>query len=101
MQRKPISEEDLDLILTEMFTRVGADYATLKAQGFLMQDRWYMQHRWSEQEQEDFAWWLAGFLKQHKYCKGQYRNQDAGYYIAWKFLMNYGWTTVSKKEEAA
>jgi len=94
MQRKPITDEDFDLILTEMFNRVGEDYATLKAQGFLKQKDWYMQRRWSEEEQEDFAQWLATFLKQHKYVTGKYRTRDAGDYYASIFLLNYGWTTV-------
>ena len=98
MQRKPITDEHLDLILTEMFTRVGLDYVTLKAQGFLKQPEWYQQYHWSEPEQEDFAQWLADFLKRNKYCRGKYRRQDAGYHLAWKFLMDFGWTTVVRGE---
>lgn len=99
MQLKPLTDEDLGLILTEMFARVGADYAALREQGFMKQKEWYLKYHWSEEEQENFAWWLADFLKRNKYCRGKYRGRDAGYHLAWKLLMDYGWTTVEKKAE--
>lgn len=91
-QRRPLTDEDLDAILVEMFNRVGEDYHAWKAAGKL-KDNWYATRAWTEADQEDFAQWLAGFLKEKKYCKGRYRNQDAGYHLAWKFLLPYGWTT--------
>lgn len=95
MIRGTISREHSDAIFTEMFRRVGLDYQKLWDEGFLKQNDWYLQHRWSEQDSDDFRHWLGDFLKEHGYCmkRRKYRGQDHGYYEAGKFIMDYGWTT--------
>ncbi len=88
---KPITKEDLELILLEMFFRVGLaaeDYANWD----FTEDRWYEKYIWTEAEQNDFQIWLGKFLTNHKYTsKRKYRNQDHGYYEAGKFILDYGW----------
>ena len=58
----------------------------------LTQKFWYLQHEWTEEEDDDFRKWLGEFLKKHKYVgRGTKRGMDWGYYDAGKLVGNYSW----------
>ncbi len=88
--RRDISPEHSKEILTELCKRVGVDIKTVD---FSKQD-WFLQHEWTEEDDDNFRKWLGEFLKKHKYVgKGKKRGMDWGYYEAGKLVGNYGWKT--------
>lgn len=95
MMLKPINDEQLKIILTEMCSRVSIKYEEVD----FSQDGWFMDHCWTDEEQDNFRKWLAEKLLEWKCVrKGKYRGEPHGYYEAGKFVFNYGWRT--KEEDA-
>lgn len=78
-------------VFTELCKRVGVSYDTFD----FSQKEWYFKHLWTEEEQEYFRKWLAAYLIEKKYFgkKEKYRGENAAYYEAGHFIMNYGWKT--------
>lgn len=90
MMLKPITADQLKLILTEMCSRVGVKYEDID----FAEEGWFRKHQWTEEEQENFHKWLGDRLTEWKCTrKGKYRGQPHGYYEASKFILEYGWMT--------
>lgn len=88
--RMDISQEHSHEILTEMCKRIGVGIKTVD---FSKKD-WFLQHKWTQEDEDDFRKWLGEFLKKHKYVgRGKKHGMDWGYYEAGKLIMNYGWKT--------
>jgi len=84
----------LDIILEEMFKRVGAIYDPAKVHI----DGWYNEHEWTKTEEDNFINWLAELLYSNKDArnkimafksKNKKRCKDAANW----FVFNYGWKT--------
>jgi len=90
----------LQRALMEMCKRVGADAESIDYGA----DDWYVQHEWSQQEQELFKDWLAAWLyddakarralmefprKNKKYCRQ----------VADWFVFQYGWRTSQQADD--
>jgi len=82
----------LDIILSEMFLRVGEEYSPSKTQ----EEEWYWTHEWTEKERDEFVKWLAEYLYNNKEArqeivnypiKNKKRCADAANW----FELNYGW----------
>lgn len=83
-----ISPEHTEQILEEMCKRVNVDVKTFS---FDKKD-WFLEHEWTQEEQDNFRKWLGEFLKKHDYAGTiKKRGMDWGYYEAGKLLMDYGW----------
>ena len=95
MLKAILSKEDSDIVLKEMFKRVGAEdkYDTFD----FKKKNWFWDYTWTLEEEQDFIKWVGKFLKEKRYVgKGKKRGMDWGVYEAIKIVGNYGWRTKQK-----
>ena len=81
-------------VLTEMCKRVGADADKID----FKEEGWFMQHSWTQSEEEDFIKWVTDYLYTDKQARIDIMNspskrkgtcKKAATYFVW----NYGWKT--------
>lgn len=90
----------LQVVLEEMFKRVGDTYLPSKTEG----DEWYLKHEWTEKEQEDFMEWLTNYLMTNKEARHELlsfpiRNKKRCQQAASWFNLMYGWKTTKSVSE--
>lgn len=86
--KSEILPEHMRAIIAEMCKRVGVNAETIDVK----KERWFLEHEWAQEEEEDFTVWLGKFLVKHKYVgRGTKRGVNWGYYEATKLVGNYGW----------
>lgn len=85
-------------ILTEMCSRVGANYDEID----FSKDQWYLDYSWTNKEQEMFIDWFAKFLKnrgpRNELCKypSLVRTLDERARFARQFVNEFGWRVEDK-----
>lgn len=92
-----IKGEHLEIILQELFRRVGDEYSDEKTQD----DGWYWAHEWTTEERDDFINWMTTYLMTHKEARHEImrfpiRHKKRCYQVATWFGMNYGWKIKEK-----
>jgi hypothetical protein len=75
--------------LQEMFRRVGLTYPMPELTDH---DDWYMQHSWTEEEENDFRAWMDKHLKRRMRWNKRTRAKEIAF-----FLLQWGWTTNEAK----
>lgn len=83
--------KNLDLILKEMFSRVGLKRVNTKPKN------WFLKHSWTEEEQEDFRKWLVKYLMENKEARQELmqwprKDKKTIEKLSKEFIMNYGFT---------
>jgi hypothetical protein len=84
----------LNIILTEMFRRVGDEYAPSKTEG----EEWYLAHEWTEEEQDAFVKWLTEYFYTTTEARRElmnlpFKNKKRCREAADWFNFMYGWKT--------
>lgn len=80
-----LTAKDKDVILAEMFSRVGIEYEPT----YVEKSGWYLTASWSAAEQESFRQWLIKYLLKRFKPMESYAIKQADW-----FILNYGWTTM-------
>lgn len=89
----------LKAVLSEMCRRVGVIFDDVDFSA----DNWFQQHKWTEEEQEDFEKWFVNYLCNSRearqelttvYGKNKAQLRKA---VKW-FCFSYGWSFREKKE---
>ena len=80
-------------VLREMCRRVDTDFNSVDFKA----DNWYLEHQWTQAEEDDFTGWMARYLCANRSAwveivgpsvrKSLSRARKA----AGKFVLNYGW----------
>jgi len=84
---------ELEIILTEMFKRIGQHYTPKKTQA----KEWYLKHSWTIQKQQDFTEWLGDYLYKNKQAREEImrlpslKTKKRCLQAAADFTFNYGW----------
>jgi hypothetical protein len=60
----------LDIILTEMFRRVDAEYIS----DLTKTEDWYFDHEWTKEEEYDFINWLSDYLYHNSEARHEIMN---------------------------
>lgn len=87
----------INIILTEMFKRVGEEYDPIKTIG----ENWFWKHEWEEEEQNNFRDWLAEYLFKNRQARKEImafpiRRKKNCHNVANFFILNYGWKVKSE-----
>jgi hypothetical protein len=80
------------IILEEMCKRVGTTLNEVNTQ----EEDWYLKHRWTSKEEEDFREWLVNYLYKSSSARNEIMNfpKKSKPYIrltATWFMFSYGW----------
>jgi len=85
----------IQIILKEMCKRVKAPYSKID----FKKDDWFMDYKWTEKQENDFAKWLMEYMKTNPEARRQLMRIDhkdwAGKF-ANDFIGNYGWSYFEK-----
>ena len=84
------NEELCEECLTEMFRRVGEEYPNKE---FTDQDKWYLQHSWTVEEEDDFRDWMHKKLRKAKFSKHQADMETAMFLLYWGWKTDFGEST--------
>lgn len=90
------TEEHQEIILREMCNRVGADYEVMRPKMSDKNSEWYTEYSWTREEEKDFEQWLATYMKTNSLARGGVMASMQ----AQMFILNYGWKTAEKTQEA-
>lgn len=89
-------DSQLEIALRKMFEYVDADYDTFD----FGVDGWYLSFTWTQEDQNDYADWLARKIwKEPKFRRGVARfpalcrTLEASRGVANMFILTYGWKT--------
>ena len=90
----------IQTILTEMCSRVGADYESID---FSSPD-WYLQYTWTTAEEKEFSAWLFNYLMDNKEARanlygGRVFNKWTVSGAVQSFIFSYGWKVDNGKTE--
>jgi hypothetical protein len=82
----------LEIILSEMFRRVGDTYSSDKTKD----NFWYYAHEWTESEERDFVDWLTEYLYNNKEARKELmafptKNKNRCDRVSNYFVLWYGW----------
>jgi len=84
-----MSNYDVEVILKEMFKRVGLEYSP----SFTSQEDWFLEASWTHYEEACFKEWLIRFLKtKHHFTKARAENE-----ATW-IILHCGWATKTPTE---
>jgi len=81
-----------DVILIEMFKRVGLHYSIGDIERYGKQPQWYQLKSWTMEEEDDFKEWAMKLLKEKKQMSTTLARKTMGF-----FLLDKGWTTKNEK----
>lgn len=88
----------LDVIMREMFKRVGAKYDLSECNS----PHWYEKHTWTEEEQDSFMGWMVDYLhgslearRELMHCPHQAKRELRKF--VGMFILAYGWKCNYKK----
>lgn len=84
----------LEKILKKMCSYVGVDFKSID----FHDNKWYLKHEWTQEQEEDFKDWLYHFLKKNKKAQrelyGSVVLQDKNLKVRVEmFNLSFGWKT--------
>jgi len=84
----------IDIILTEMFRRVNAEFTP----DFTKAEAWYYAYEWTREEEQEFVDWLSDYLFHNKEARHEImnfpiRNKNKCRNAAMQFNAWFGWRT--------
>lgn len=84
----------IDIILKEMFSRVGVKKVDTT------EPDWFLQNSWTPEEERHFVNWMTDYLIEHKDARQEImrfplKNKSEIKKFAQQFALNYGWKYTS------
>jgi hypothetical protein len=99
MRDKPIGSQ-LRIILEKMFEGTGITYSDQ----YVKTDDWYLNYRWTEEQENEFTDWLADYLYKNSQARKELmalstKSKAACMKAAIQFTSFFGWTTSEKRKQ--